>query len=559
MKLKPPQTLETDVLIIGGGGAGLRAAIEARKYNVDVLIVSKSRVGYGNNTAISGAGFAAATGIREPQDTPEVYLKDTIVAGRFLNNQRLVEVLAEGSSQQVYDLVRFGARFRRRNGGFLIVPVPGHTYPRHVSGAKPLGTDFTLPLRQYALNEGVKFAEGILITRLLKHGEMVNGAWGLDGKGNVYAFNAKTTILAAAGMGEIFLRTNNAPGATGDGYALAYQAGVPLQDMEFVQFYPTGMGKTGKQLWGYEIFLSRGATLRNSLGEDVLERHGIKDFMVMTRDMLTRAIMFEILEGRDISGTVAADLSSIPADRRERLDTYIREQRHPEKPFVAPTTHFMMGGSVIDESCQTVVQRLYAAGEVCGGVHGANRLAGNALTEVFVFGTIAGNNAAQKALDAGRLAPSSSEIKAEMERLESWGEGGSEDIHHLHQSLRETMWYKAGIIRSRDSLEEALEQVCSLKERAKRAKVTDYSSLIQAVKLDNMILVSEMIIRAALQRTESRGAHYRTDYPEENNNAWLKNIVISRTDEGMALSTVPVALSKMAPQRGKMISPKYFE
>ena len=200
--------VDADVLIIGGGGAGLRAAIEARKYGVEVLLVSKSRVGYGNNTAISGAGFAAATGMREPRDTPEVYFKDTIVAGRFLNNQKLVEVLADGSSQQVYDLDHFGARFRRRDGGFLVVPVPGHTYPRHVSGAKPLGTDFTLPMRQYALNEGVRFAEGVLIVRLLKNGERVTGAWGMDGRGNVYVFNAKTTILAAAGMGEIFLRTS---------------------------------------------------------------------------------------------------------------------------------------------------------------------------------------------------------------------------------------------------------------------------------------------------------------------------------------------------------------
>ncbi len=551
MKFKAAETTAADVLVIGGGGAGLRAAIEARSRGADVLLVSKSRVGYGNNTAIARGAFATM-GLGAPQDSPEVHFRDTLASGCFLNNQRLVEVMTRGSGELVRDLERIGVKYAIGEEGIRLGHLPGHTHARTVNCVERLGTGFTLPLRRQALDLGVRFAEGVMITRLLGAGSTASGAVGLDREGGTRVFPAKATVLAAAGLGQIFLRTNNAAGSTGDGYALAYQAGLPLVDMEFIQFYPTSPGDFGGTgLVVYEHLVAReGAAVRNSLGENILPKYGIEDPMVMTRDRLARAIMLEIKEGRSEEGSLVLDLSHLSDEKVQKLRALLPKGASPgTKRFrVAPTVHFTMGGVMIDEESRTRLDGLYAAGEVCGGVHGANRLTSNALTEVFVFGTVAGRSAALRA--AGMEMPSldARELADERERLESLAHSrGGEDIGELRRELRSAMWEGVGIIRGAQGLNDTLGTVARLRERLGAVSVNGPAELLKAIELGGMLTVGEIISRAALRRTESRGSHYRTDYPKEGNPEWLKNIVVSCRDGEMELSEAPVDLVRATP------------
>jgi len=540
MELKTVQTIDTDVLVIGGGAAGLRAAIEARKYDLGVLLLSKSPVGYKNNTAIAGGVFAASGIAKNPNDSAELHYQDTVTAGRFVNDRKLVEVMARGATQQVYDLREFGVKFVRSDDKLRIWHGPGHAYPRSViSEGKGIG--LTKPMRDYAASRGVQFREGILVTKLLKAGDIVVGALGIDNSGQVLVINAKSTILATGGAGDIYLRNDNAVGSTGDGYVLAYESGVSLRDMEFVQFYPAAVGKYGRRPWGYVRFCPAGGTFRNSLGEDIMEKYGIREFTFMTRDMVSRAIMAEVAEGRGIGDYVVADYSKMPKDELRRLRQVMRDRHPSEKVLLAPTVHFFMGGAKINENCETELDGLYVAGEVCGGVHGANRLGNNALPEMFVFGAIAGNSAAGRASEMKRVSAPPGEVRAEVERLkEITSHQGRENIGEMKQSLKRTMWDKVGVVRSKEGLVEAQKEILSLQERLKRVSVKDYRQLWQAIKLANMLTVAEMVCRAALERTESRGAHYRVNYPEQNDEQWLKNIYITCENGDMTLRSMPV-------------------
>ncbi|MBI4334963.1 MAG: FAD-binding protein [Chloroflexi bacterium] len=540
-----PQTISTDVLVIGGGGAGLRAAIEARKNGREVLLVSRSKAGYGNNTAISMAMFAASGGDREPRDNPQVHLKDTVVAGCYLNDQELAGVMTEGAWQQVRDLEAMGVNFKKSSGQHLwIMHVPGHTYSRHVTANRTLGVEFTGPMRDYASKTGVRFLDGVEVVNLLVDGGEAFGAAGLDERGNVFVIRAGVTVLASGGAGEAFLRTNNAGGSSGDGFAFCYEAGLPLVDMELVQFYPTTLGKYGGRLWSYEVIVGRGATLRNSRGEDILEKHGLKDFMKMTRDKLARAIMLEILAGNAIDGRLKVDLGVVPPDNLDKVLRVIEAQRYPREAMVAPAAHHFMGGVVINRDCETGVNGLLAAGEVCGGIHGANRLAGNALTDIFVFGAIAGRQAAR--LDPGQRKEVPGLIRKVLDGLrERSDRKGEESIEAVEIDLRTTMWEKAGIVRNEQSLEKALAQVKAGRERLAWAKIGTMPDVIKLTKLESMFLVAEMVCRAALHRKESRGSHYRTDYPEQNDRDWLRNTVITRKGSQMELTTRPVAFPRI--------------
>ena len=541
MKFNEIDRISCDVLVIGGGGAGLRAAIEARHAGADVLLVSKAKVGYANNTYIAKA-IIAASGWGDPRDGGRVHLEDTVKGGRFLNDPELVSAMVEEAKSEISFLEKCGVAFRKKEGRFKTDYIAGHSFPRHVSGEHRTGSDLTLPLKQHAEKIGVRFADRVFITRLFSSGDRVAAASGVSHDGRFLVFTAGSVILATGGFGQMYLHTNNAAGITGDGHALALHLGLPLKDMEFVQFYPTATGKLGNRLILYEaLVLGEGASLKNRKGEDIILKHGLKDPMRLTRDRLAQAIMRELLGGNDVDGGVIMDLSSISEERLAPLTSLLPSAWHADQKtlIVSPTTHFCMGGIMINKNAETPLTGLFAAGETTAGVHGANRLGGNALCEVFTFGGIAGKRAAARAEELGCVNAPVEMIEHEKVRLEFRFGGNGAESKVLSRSLKKVMWLKAGILRDPEGLSEALETISDIRSGAVEASIGKISDLVRCLELENMLLLSEVVCRAALLRTESRGSHYRTDCPDEDNAHWLKNIVAKKDEAGIRLETVP--------------------
>lgn len=533
------KTVDTDVLIIGGGGAGLCAAIAARKEGAKVMLVSKGRPGRANNTAISGGTFAAATGLWDERDTPELHLQDTLVAGRWINQPAMVRKMVFGALEQVQNFLSYGAPLQKKEGEKLwILAVPGHSVARNVFTKRSFGTDFTLPLVRHAQNVGVDFLAGGFVERLCQseEGDMA-GALIIDpARQGLVLIRAKATVLAAGGAGQVYSQTNNAPGTTGDGYALAFRLGVPLMDMEFVQYYPTYLFEPAlpKTMTSYEVLVFRGgARLFNRLEEDIARRYGLNDPAAMTRDALTLAIAREIKEGRGVNGGVWMDFSTIPEQKIERYQKFIPRGLKGRKRFlVFPLVHHFMGGLLVNERGETGVEGLYSAGEVNGGVHGANRLGGNALTEAWVYGDLTGRLAAQTARRKEKT-PRIENLQVMIEEIKGCAEGKKElSGKEIRQELQRLMWEKAGVIRNKESLSRLIDELEKLKENLNSCRVNDGKELVKKLETGNMLLVGEAVARSALFREESRGAHYREDFPDEGGERWMKNILIKRNNDG---------------------------
>ncbi|MFC1941862.1 FAD-binding protein [Chloroflexota bacterium] len=540
MNLKQALVIEADVLVVGSGAAGLRAAIAARENGSDVLLISRSRTGLGNNTAIAGRGVAAPNTRVNPDDSIEVYFKDTIIGGRFLNDQTLVDIMTRSAAEEVMNLERFGVRFQKKDGDFVLDPVPGFSYPRtHMPEGSTLGTSFSIPLTQFAEKIGVRLMPGVFICRLIKKDDHFAGAIGMDKSGQIYYLKAKAMVLATGGLGQIYLRTDNAKDTNGDGYSLAYNLGIPLVDMEFIQYIPTSWGDFGgSRIIAYEPFvLVGGAKFLNAHNEDILERHEISDPMLMTRSAVSRAMMLEIMEGRGIEGSVIMDLTVVPEQVYSEIVATLPSHVIPKgmvRQLVSPTVHFCCGGVKVDVDCQTAVPGLFGAGEVCGGLQGANRVAGNAFTACYVMGAIAGSNASTYARNMLSRILSSSEFDEELSQLQAVvPTGGNQDVARLHQQLKDTMWHNVGVIRTQSKLRQGLQDIELLKERMARAALASPADLIEFLSMTNMLVISDMIIKSALIRTESRGNHYRADFPSEDNNGWLRNITVWKGDQEM--------------------------
>jgi fumarate reductase (CoM/CoB) subunit A len=536
MNLSAPLTITTDVLIIGSGGAGLRAAIAAREKGASVLLVSKSRTGLGSNTAIALASMSTATGEADPRDNPEVHAKDIMEGGRFINDRKLVERMTERAAREVPNLERYGVLIDKENGKRIITRGGGHSYPRNVRGEKNIGTSYTRPLTAYAAKIGVEFKERVFVTKLIMNNGKAAGAIGFDWNGNMLVFQAKTVILAAGGLGHLYQWTNNASGTTGDGYALAYNAGVPLRDMEFIQFHATAIG--GVKLFNYEIFvLNAGAKLKNARGEDIFVRYGMTTPVSITRDKTARAVITEINEGRGKDGGIIVDLNPISAANMQKFHFLLPHEAvtDGQREFiVSPTCHFHMGGCVTDVETRTNIPGLFAAGEVTGGEHGANRLGGNALAEIFALGSLAGENAAGYASSNAASKIDTKEIAAEKKRLESLLGGNDIKTVSLTENLQQSMWQNVGIIRNGKGIGETLDKINEIKAQSKDAGASDVPGLMRRLELDNLLITGEMVTRAALTRTESRGAHFRADYPTEDEK-WKANLFITNRNGAMAV------------------------
>ena len=531
--------IESDVLVLGTGGAGLRAAIEAEARGASVVAVSKALAGMNNATVVSGGGFRAAVGGL----TPEEHLRDTVEVGKKINDRRLVEVLAREGGDRVLELKRFGVEMRVSQGGVSVGDIPS---------LKGLG--LTKPLVNYALSQGVRFVENVIATRLLRDGEAVVGAVGYDAYNDrPVIFSAKAVILATGGAGALYQRTDCPLRTTGDGYSLAYEMGARLRDMEFVQFFPLALAEPELPPYLVGGSISEEGRIVNILGEDIPSKHGVtaRPLVSKSRDLLSRAIMIEVLEGRGVDGGVLLDATEVFRRRGEEglfstaPYSFFRDRLNAaDKPFrVAPVCHFSMGGVVIDEHGDTSVPGLYAAGEVVGGVHGGNRHGGNALTDIIVFGARAGAAAAgcAKIMSHASL---ESMATPELERyaaLRNREADEASDPRAVMSKLRQMMWLKAGVVREGVKLKEALSELAKMKKALPQLQASSGRMMLEALEVPMALEVAEMICRAALERTESRGAHYRTDCPELDDECWLRTVVISRGSGGeMRLSTEPV-------------------
>ncbi len=535
MHLKTQKTISCDVLVVGSGGAGLRAAVAAKSKGARVLIASKFSIGQTSNTYIS-KGVMAASGIGSPEDSIDTHVNDTLNSGRFLNDKAMVEAIASRAKEETSFLQKCGAGFSMDGDKPMVLHIPGHQHPRHLFGSDWKGSNIVLPLKHHAAKMGVEFLEHLFVSRILTSDKGITGACGITKDGTFITIKTPSVVLATGGYSQIFLNTNNVPGITGDGQALCYELKVPLKDMEFIQFYPTARGRRGSRiLLNEKLLAQKGIFLKNQAGENILEKQGFPDFFSINRDQLAQVMMKETRKGR-----VVIDLGPLPSDMAKLLSPLIPSSYWKgERAFeVVPTTHFCMGGVKTDDQGKTEISGLFAAGEVTGGAHGANRLGGNSLSEIFSMGSIAGINAAYLAKNSPKPSLIQSQADDEKQRLEMMFSKEGVEPGDLTLKLKKLMWDKAGIIRNKDELEQALSII---EENLPKTRIETPGELIKMLELNNMQLISKAVCKAALMRTETRGAHLRTDFPEEDNKNWLKNIIIQKTDSGMECRAEPVS------------------
>ena len=545
MLIKKQDDLCCDVLVVGGGGAGLRAAIAARSKGADVLLVSKTRVGTNTNTYLSKA-VIASTGWGRTADDKNAHIFDTVTGGRFLNDQAMVAAIAERIHTEITFLQDCGVRFEMREGRPQVIKTAGHRYPRHVHGVNWVGSDLVTPLTRQAERLGVRFAEHVFVSRLIADGNRITGATGVDVNGRFLAIQAKAVVLATGGYAQIYRNTNNVPGITGDGQALAYHLGVALKDMEFVQYYPTAMGRRGSRLILYERILAQpGVRLCNGQGQNILEAHGIADPTTVTRDRLAQVIYHEMGDASSAAGAIFLDTEDLPEKIARQLAVLLPSRWWTgEKRFkVVPTTHFCMGGVVTDPFGETSVKGLFALGEVAAGAHGANRLGGNALAEIFTMGALGGEAAVRHTANMDSAPLSRQAVEEEVRRLEATRSLHGASVKELTTELKTLMWNQAGVLRHHRGLRQALGR---LDDSLPRVAVSNAMGMIRFLELENMRCVAQMVCRAALERTESRGSHFRSDFPEEDNQKWLKNIVLKKCHGGLSLEKTPVGLDRVS-------------
>jgi succinate dehydrogenase flavoprotein subunit len=553
------ETHEHDVLVIGAGGAGLRAAIEALAQGASVGVVCKSLLGKAH-TVMAEGGIAAALGNVDAEDNWKVHFRDTMVGGKLLNNWRMAQIHAQESSDRVKELEQWGALFdRTKDGDILQRAFGGHTFKRLCHVGDRTGLEMIRTLQDRGVQQGIDVYMECAITRLLTDGGRVTGAFGYwRENGRFVLFKAKSVVIATGGIGKAWQITSNSWEYTGDGMALAYDAGADLIDMEFVQFHPTGMiwppGVQG--ILVTEAVRGEGGTLTNKDGERFMKRYDPEKMELSTRDVVARAIYTEVKEGRGTEhGGAYLDISQKPADYviRKLPSMYhqfkdLADVDITKGPMeVGPTCHYMMGGIRVDaETAQSTLPGLFAAGEAAAGLHGANRLGGNSLSDLLVFGRRAGLAAAKAAKRASPPPPDSSQIEeASRELLAPFERSGGESPYAVHRDLQEKMQRLVGIFRVEEDLESALTEISALRERLARVHV-EGSRLFNpgwhlARDLKAMLTVTEAVTRSARTRQESRGAHSRIDYPKTDPAWGKKNNVISREGDAMKLSQSPVA------------------
>ena len=536
------ETYQADVLVIGSGGAGSRAAIEAKKHGLDVIIVSKGLSFKSGCTTLAEGGYNAAFAYVDADDSTQAHLEDTLKGGGYLNDPELARILVEEAPERLTELESYGALFDRQESGKLNQrPFGGQTYRRTCFQGDRTGHEMMTALKEEIIRQDIQTVDEVMITTLLKDAEgRVGGACGISLSDTKFmVFLAKSTIVTTGGAGWIYPVTSNALQKTGDGYAMAWNAGADLLDMEQVQFHPTGMlyPDSRRGVLVTEAVRGEGGRLINSQGERFMTNYDPRGELA-TRDVVARAIYNEIMEGRGTpSGGVYLDVTHLPPEViEEKLETMLLQFQdvgvdiRKEPMEVAPTAHHFMGGARINPQCETSIPNLYAAGEAAGGVHGANRLGGNALAETQVFGRRAGESAAKNVFKSNFELESTS-LDREEERIGKLFQDGDYHPFQLKKELQEIMWNNVAIIRREEGLKLALKGITAIKGKMERMIVHDGSGynqhLLDALELENMVLIAELVTKSALIREESRGAHYRADYPDTKDE-WKKSIVLNK-------------------------------
>jgi succinate dehydrogenase / fumarate reductase, flavoprotein subunit len=550
------ETHEHDVVVIGAGGAGMRAAIESSALGVGTALVCKSLLGKAH-TVMAEGGIAAALGNVDEADEWQTHFQDTMSGGKYVNNWRMAELHAKEAPARVEELERWGGVFDRTPAGRMSQRAfGGHTYRRLVHIGDRTGLELIRTLQDKCVHQDVDVFMEVTITHLLRDGERVCGAFGYRrATGSFVVFRARAVVLATGGVGKCYEITSNSWECTGDGQALAYAAGAELVDMEFVQFHPTGMvwppGVSG--LLVTEAVRGEGGLLRNAEGERFMERYDSARMELSTRDVVARAIYTEVAEGRGSPrGGVFLDVSHLPAEAvKSKLPSMYAQfldlagvdiTKQPME--VGPTCHYIMGGIRVEaETGATGVAGLFAAGECAGGLSGATRLGGNSLSDLLVFGRRAGEAAAEYARGAPAAAIDDAEVAAAGEEaVRCFGEGGDEDPYELHAELQAAMQRLVGIYRDEAGLSAAVATIEDMKRRAGRLRVHEQERRYNpgwhlCLDVRNMLVCAEAITRAALRRRESRGAHSRLDHPERSDEWGGISIVTRRRGEEMAVET----------------------
>jgi succinate dehydrogenase / fumarate reductase flavoprotein subunit len=602
------RTHEHDVLVVGAGGAGLRAAIEASVRGARVGLVCKSLLGKAH-TVMAEGGVAAALANVDDRDTWQTHFADTMRGGQYVNNWTMARIHAQQAPDRVRELEAWGAVFDRTNDQRILQRnFGGHKYPRLAHVGDRTGLEMIRTLQDHGVHLGIDVHMECTVVRLVKNGDRVVGAFGYDReRGSFQVFKARAIVLATGGIGRAYRVTSNSWEYTGDGHALAYHAGADLIDMEYVQFHPTGMvwPPSVRGILVTEGVRGEGGVLRNNQGKRFMfddipplyrgqtaeteeegwrytqgDKNARRPPELLTRDHVARCIVREIREGRGSPhGGVFLDISWIKA-RLPRAEEHIRRKLpsmyHQFKELagiditkepmeVGPTTHYMMGGVRVDgETQMSTVPGLFAAGECAGGLHGANRLGGNSLSDLLVFGKLAGEHAARYASEHRGAEFGSAQEKdgerlsrlalAPLERQD--GGSGGEGPYAIQQELQDRMQALVGIVRNEGDMRKGLDALLALKERAARVAVPgnrEYNpGWHTALDLDNLLTVSEAIARAAIERKESRGAHFREDYPDKDA-TWGRTTLVIRRGAAGEMVLVREPIPEMTPDLQQII------
>jgi succinate dehydrogenase / fumarate reductase, flavoprotein subunit len=579
-----------DVIVIGAGGAGLRAAIAAHEAGARTAIVCKSLLGKAH-TVMAEGGIAAAMGNRWPEDNWEVHFRDTMRGGKMLNNWRMAQLHAQEAPERVQELEDWGALFDRTEDGLISQrDFGGHRYARLAHVGDRTGLEMIRTLQQRAVALGIDVFMECTVTELFKDGETISGAFGYWREtGRFIVFEAPSVVLATGGIGKSFKVTSNSWEYTGDGHALALRAGASLINMEFVQFHPTGMvwPPSVKGLLVTESVRGDGGVLKNSEGKRFMfdyipeffksetadseeeadkwyddKKNNRRPPELLPRDEVARAINSEIKAGRGSPhGGIFLDIASRRDAEfiRKRLPSMYHQFKEladvditAEPMEIGPTCHYVMGGVEVDADTElSAVPGLYAVGECSGGMHGSNRLGGNSLSDLLVFGRRAGESAAGHAASLGdRPVVDAEAVKAaEADALDPFGHEGGENPYTIQQDLQQAMNDLVGIIRTGEELSQSLQEIQAFKERAKQLHVEGHRQYNPgwhlALDLRNMLLVSECIAKAALTRTESRGGHTRDDYPMTDDDWGTRNLVLTLDATGTGVDLAEKSLPVM--------------